>query len=1076
MKYLPGIILISVILGQTVLAQEVIYPVTNYTTKDYGREFNPTNWSVTQDKSGIIYAANGFKLLEFDGRTWSSCPINKEAWILSLASDSSGIIYAGSQNEFGYFAPDRVKGLKYFSLSDSLKGDDQYFTNVWKVDICSLGVIFQAEEKLFIYRNGRVRTVNPTTSFHTSFVVRNILYTRQRDVGLTEWKNDKFVLTSGGEMFKSAGIFFMVPFGTDGREILVGTRELGFLIYNTAADIKFRPFHLKDKSLIDQSLISGGIRLQNGNIGLSTSSGGVIVVDHEGNTSAVIDKAAGIADNEVKQIITDRDQNLWLALNNGISNVEYSSPLSFYSEKSGIEGSVNSIIRYNGLLYAGTTAGLFIQTKSGLSDKGFSTVTEIKSPVRCLVISEEALIAGTDAGIYKIKNNSIEKIGNENTFGIHYSSGLKLLFSGGSKGLSVYKADGSFRKIKLSEEVVSDIISITGKDSDSSDSCVVWIGTRNDGAIRISVNKNYRSIIDRYNTAEGLASGAVFPFYREGEILFGSSEGLYSFIDEQTVMKSLPDSLKNSPGLSKGYFTSFSFATDSIGKSVSSFLDTPSKTWVCAGNKLAYVDKNNQNLLVNQPFMAVDAGKVNTIYQDAEGICWFGTSEGLIRYEISNSRDYSARFPVLLRRVIVTSSDSVLCSGRYYISDTTGFRIVSEQPLSFKPQLRFADNSLRFDFSASFFEHVDKMMFSCRLEGFDPGWKSWEHKYYQEYTNLHEGSYVFHVRARNVYGQISDEAQYAFTILPPWYRSVTAYFLYIVVSLLLVWLIVKIYSARLKRENLILEGIVKERTAEVVRQRDVLEYQKNEIEDSIRYAGRIQNAVLPASQDFTDLVPESFVFFRPRDIVSGDFYWVSKVENKLIISAADCTGHGVPGAFMSMLGVAFLNEIVNKDHIVKPDIILGKLREKVIEALQQQGISGEAKDGMDIVVISVDYTEMQLNYAGAYNPLLMVRNKQLSEISADKMPIAIYERMKEFTNHEIKIEKGDIFYFFSDGYEDQFGGPEGKKFKGKKFRELLVEISSNPMKEQKEIIENTFIKWKGDQDQVDDIVVLGVRI
>jgi serine phosphatase RsbU (regulator of sigma subunit) len=368
------------------------------------------------------------------------------------------------------------------------------------------------------------------------------------------------------------------------------------------------------------------------------------------------------------------------------------------------------------------------------------------------------------------------------------------------------------------------------------------------------------------------------------------------------------------------------------------------------------------------------------------------------------------------------------------------------------------------------------MMFSCRLEGFDPGWKNWEHKYYQEYTNLHEGSYVFHVKARNVYGQVSNEAQYSFTILPPWYRSVFAFILYIAALLFLVWLIVKIYSARLKRENIVLEGIVKERTAEVVRQRDVLEYQKNEIEDSIRYASRIQNAVLPASQDFTDLVPESFVFFRPRDIVSGDFYWVSKVENKLIISAADCTGHGVPGAFMSMLGVAFLNEIVNKDHIVKPDIILGKLREKVIEALQQQGISGEAKDGMDIVVISIDFIEMKLNYAGAYNPLLMVRNTQLSEIAADKMPIAIYERMREFINHEIKIEKGDLFYFFSDGYEDQFGGPEGKKFKGKKFRELLVEISSRPMKEQKEIIESTFIKWKGVQDQVDDVVILGVRI
>jgi serine phosphatase RsbU (regulator of sigma subunit)/ligand-binding sensor domain-containing protein len=1076
MRYLPAILLFSFLLGQPICAQEVLYPATNYTTKDYGREFNPANWSVVQDKSGLIYAANGFKLLEFDGNTWKSCPINKETWILSLASDSSGIIYAGSQNEFGYFAPDRINGLKYFSFSDSLTGDARNFSNIRNIEICSQGVIFQAEEKLFIFSNRKIKVVNPETSFHTTFVVNNILYARQREIGLTEWKKDKFELTEGGEIFKSTGVFFMVPFGDNGKEIMIGTREKGLWIYNPTAGIKFRQFTIKDQILIDKSLITGGIRLRDGNIAMSTLSGGVIVIDPEGRISAVIDQAAGIADNDVKQIISDRDQNLWLALNNGISTVEYSSPLAFYAEKSGIEGSVNSIIRYNGSLYAGTTTGLYIQKEDGLHRTRFSAVPEIKSSVRSLVAEGTSLIAGTEAGIYEITGSSIKKAGNGNSFSLFFSNGLKLLFSGGSKGLSVYKADRSLKEIKLPEEIVSDIISITGKENENHDSCVVWIGTRLDGAIRISVSREYHFTIDQYNESEGLATGPVLPFYRDGLIIFGTSEGMYRFIDEQTVKKSLPDSLKNNPAFYKGYFASLPLATDSVGKSVSLFLDSPTRTWVCADNNLIYIDKNKNDLLISKPFRAIDAGKINTIYQENEGICWLGTSEGLVRYEVNNSKDYSARFPVLLRKVVITSSDSVLFSGRYYTSDTTGFRITSVQPQFLKPDLPFRNNSLRFDFAASFFERTDKMMFSCRLEGYDHEWKNWEHKYYQEYTNLHEGNYVFHVRARNVYGQISDETLYSFKILPPWYRSIPAYILYLIASLLLIWLIVKIYSARLKRENIRLEGIVKDRTAEVVRQRDVLEYQKNEIEDSIRYAGRIQNAVLPASQDFTDLVPQSFVFFRPRDIVSGDFYWVGKIENKLIISAADCTGHGVPGAFMCMLGVAFLNEIVNKDHMVKPDIILGKLRDKVIEALQQQGISGEAKDGMDMVVICIDKQEMKLQYAGAYNPLLMIRDKQLSEIQADKMPIAIYERMKDFTNHEIAIETGDLFYFFSDGYEDQFGGPDGKKFKAKRFRELLIDISSESMTEQKKIIEKRFEEWKGSQDQVDDIVVVGVRI
>jgi serine phosphatase RsbU (regulator of sigma subunit) len=196
----------------------------------------------------------------------------------------------------------------------------------------------------------------------------------------------------------------------------------------------------------------------------------------------------------------------------------------------------------------------------------------------------------------------------------------------------------------------------------------------------------------------------------------------------------------------------------------------------------------------------------------------------------------------------------------------------------------------------------------------------------------------------------------------------------------------------------------------------------------------------------------------------------------IIFAAADCTGHGVPGAFMSMLGVAFLNEIVNKDHITDPDIILNQLREKIIQALQQQGVSGEARDGMDIAIISLDKRANKLVYAGAYNPLIMIRNGEISEKAGDKMPIGIYENMRPFKRHEIAIEKGDVFYMSSDGYEDQFGGPMGKKFKSKQFKKLLLEIHKHPMEMQKEILEKSFEAWRGDLPQVDDIVVIGFTI
>jgi serine phosphatase RsbU (regulator of sigma subunit) len=248
------------------------------------------------------------------------------------------------------------------------------------------------------------------------------------------------------------------------------------------------------------------------------------------------------------------------------------------------------------------------------------------------------------------------------------------------------------------------------------------------------------------------------------------------------------------------------------------------------------------------------------------------------------------------------------------------------------------------------------------------------------------------------------------------------------------------------------------------------------IRNSIRYAFRIQTTVIPSEEDCLAILPDSFVFFRPLNIVSGDFYWISRLGKKIIFTAADCTGHGVPGAIMSMLGVAFLNEIVNKDMNTQPDIILNHLRDKVIAALQQQGISGEARDGMDIAIICIDEEKQTLQFAGAYNPLIMIRNGEVLETPGDKMPVGIFEIMKPFTCHEIRLEKGDALYMSSDGYKDQFGGPEGKKFKSKKFKQMLLDIHDYPMRSQKEMIEKQFEEWRGAKKQIDDIVVIGIAM
>jgi serine phosphatase RsbU (regulator of sigma subunit) len=257
-------------------------------------------------------------------------------------------------------------------------------------------------------------------------------------------------------------------------------------------------------------------------------------------------------------------------------------------------------------------------------------------------------------------------------------------------------------------------------------------------------------------------------------------------------------------------------------------------------------------------------------------------------------------------------------------------------------------------------------------------------------------------------------------------------------------------------------------------QRDQIAYQKKHITDSIGYAQRIQAALMPSLELFSDRM-EHFVLYKPLAIVSGDFYWTSTQGNKQVIISADCTGHGVPGAFMSMLGVTLLNEIVNGKHILMPDEIIDNLRQGVIKSLNQYEDDGSVKDGMDISVCTVDFDQNILWYAGANSPLYLVRGSELRHYRADKMPASIHHKMQPFTLHRIELRKGDAFYIFSDGYADQFGGRLKRKFMSPQLKETLMSIAGMPMLQQGEKLNEIFENWKGSNPQVDDVTVIGVR-
>jgi serine phosphatase RsbU (regulator of sigma subunit) len=274
---------------------------------------------------------------------------------------------------------------------------------------------------------------------------------------------------------------------------------------------------------------------------------------------------------------------------------------------------------------------------------------------------------------------------------------------------------------------------------------------------------------------------------------------------------------------------------------------------------------------------------------------------------------------------------------------------------------------------------------------------------------------------------------------------------------------------------------ISKQNAELQESNQIIENKNYTILQSIRYAQRIQNAVLPSDEQAKLFLPEHFIFFRPCDIVSGDFYFFKKLPRQILLAAADCTGHGVPGAFMSMLGITLLNEITQKSHIYQANEVLDELRIQIKKSLRQVGKSGEQQDGLDIALCLISSENLEMSFSGAYNSCLIFRKKTSGKVEktileADRQPVGIYPRELPFSEHKFYLQHDDVFYLFSDGYQSQFGGEKNEKMKSKRFKGLLEQIFDLPVEEQKYILEKNFDEWKGDNAQTDDVVVIGVRI
>lgn len=1106
-------ILVSLILffslGQT-HAQEFNpngYPlITNYSAKEIG--ILDQGMSITQDKRGVMYFGtweNG--ILEYDGVSWRKIAMPENNPVLSMATGDDGTVYVGSYGDFGFLEPNEFGELRYVSLLpfvvDSLHNR---FDQIYKTYFHNGKSYFCSTTLIFIYDGQWLETIATSTPSDglypfLSFIVKDTFYIGTYGGGLYIIEQGKLKPAPGAEKYKGKNIFSMLE-QDDGRVLIVTNR--GVFLYNPETGESTTSLNEQTCNLIGTINSEGGIpyysvTLDNNHtaIGFLESEWVTILeFDNEFAAKSLLNKRIGLQGNAIFSLFHGGvNHPLWAGFyDNGISKIETSSSIRRFGTEIGLNQPITDIIRFNGTLYISTMNGVFYLQHDALGMPVLHQVKNLTGTVWSLIEfrppnGRPMLLAGSYMdGLFEIKDyraHGITKIFSDrvatvqhNIYSLYQSdSNPETLYLGLKDNLAALTWTPRGWKSKTDSTTIVRFNN-TGINYDVREMAEdafgnLWIRSVSRG---LKVISSENKLIDFANHPD-LDNSKDITFLAANDTLFFISDAAiynYNYKDSSFVKGGLVAPYSKNRGFRKIQQIESGFVAscvdDNTGTHFAQFIER---------------DENNEWEFNPTPFKRLPNKPFDAIYvDDKDGTVWLGLADELFNINPYIKPDYTLSYPALIRKVI--AKDSLIFNGTFYSLTEENKRVISTTQQQVQiPKLPFTLNALEIQFSSPFFEREEDMVFSHYLEGSDEvTWSKWDPRKEAIYTNLKEGKYTFHVKAKNIYDQESTSASFSFEIYPPWYRTIVAFIIYGLLVIAFMWAIVKWNTRRLEEEKKRLEEIVRERTAEVVAQKEEIETQSEmiatqneEIKSSIQYASRIQSAILTPAEVVNTIFPENFILYLPRDIVSGDFYYITQIGNKKVCVVADCTGHGVPGGFMSMLGISFLNQIISQSEEVRPATILNKLRQQVISALHQTSEIGGSKDGMDLALFILDETTMTVEFAGANNPLIHIRDGEVSQIKGDKMPIGIHVHDKvPFQNVEIEVKKGDVLYAFSDGYADQFGGPLGRKFMTKTLRELLLQIHQKPMAEQLEILNQTLLDWHGDTPRIDDVVIMGVRV
>ncbi len=1047
--------------------------LTNFLPADYNAE--PQNWAFIEDDRGIIYVGNGSGVLEYDGVTWKQISLPNRILARSLACDSTGRVWVGGNGELGYLTSDELGSTVFVSLRDKIPEEYSGFLDVWTTYATDEGIYFTTKVAIFRWDGTTMKAWSPRTSHHMSFVIGGVFYVRQFGVGLMRMEQtasgEVLRLVPGGERFANTRIYVMLPY--DEEQILIGTREENLFLYD-GQQVKAFPTEA-DQLLTKGGIYQPGVVLPDGLFGLGTSSGGLIVIDSVGKLVEQVNNDAGLQDNSIFFAYADRRANVWLGMDKGIARVEVGSHISRYDARTGLPSTVASMARHHGRLYVGDVNGLKHLDLHG------SIFRSIQSPLlqvfSLLPVEGELLAAGANEGVYSVVGDAVVPVrasisGDYRAVYLHqWSRDPNVVLVAISDGVALLRrsAEGWIDEGRVPGLGIDVWTIAEGSNGE------LWLGSQSGGAARICLPENERGDaieldkieVTLYGQEAGLDNGTLSPF-RIGEKVYitGPGETVYSF-DESTGR----------------FFKDPVFQGATSGHKLGNFQlreDSEGRVWIATTYGAPVVahprEDGTYSFKILHQFLRK---RIVDIYPEANGTIWLMGEDELIQYDVNYAHGPEIISPPLIRQVLL-GENNLLYGG-------------AGEPMA--AEIDFRSGTIRFSY-ASPGESVQPR-FRTQLEGLDKEMSNWSTVSERSYTNLLPRDYRFRVEAEG-----GGETFYQFTVLPPLYLTWWAIMVYGIAALLFPFGIIHWRTVNLtKRQKELVNEVrsatieIRHQKEEVETQRDLVILQKQQITDSINYAQRIQDAVLPNKEYMDEIMPEYFVFFKPRDIVSGDFYWVKEVQDHLVIVGADCTGHGVPGAFMSMLGITLLSNLIGDRCFNTPGAILDQLRLQIKELLVQERNGEAQKDGMDMVVAILNKTTRELHYSGANNPLYLVRNKvhlqekelescqsmdnedfQLFDLKGDKQPVGVHWVETDFTSRTIKLHKQDTIYIFSDGIVDQYGGKNRKKYKSVNFKKLLLSIQEETLDKQKQLVEDTFETWRGDHEQIDDVCVIGIRV